>query len=962
MDTLGKIAFPYFQEEYSNTTLSKLVLTDELDSKRTIVSLNEKKQIETLSSIYTNSQQPIPSLNSFIENPDKEEKSQFPLLIKIDPEYNKLKFHVSIKPVDGFKSRSLLIVKSRGVTDVDLLKNQLYDEHSQDRSMSELSKLKYSKLPIDENNHTFQKVIINDFFDPKTVNDTKLTISLWEHDSESNEFCHLLNFSFWIDKITPIETPLNRSSFSLPSRGQPLEEKSPETKLFSLGDFRREFNINIEDGPEFRKTLAKLEDTIPLARKKYSALIDEFKTLETNVRKISASKIKIMEAIDGLIDLESTSLLRDFGFQHDFHVVFRSLFEPFEKNINFFFDKICDYKMLSKIFSNIGLGNQLETSTVQADLQKKFESDSKEYYSWLNKYLSNEKERPESKLLAKRKTFELSKFDYLNNLSKVTNNQYVNGLMENLFNLNYDERNPRLLDYRAFKDKKSNQNLLGDNYQIYINALLRFNSEKYQFRQMIEACQSNEELTHLIRYNRLNHKSSSNHPSANTSTTTSTTGSPADLVATTTDDFIVTKENFDLIFSDSKPPSNESNNHDDSEMSGILFTLGGQKKQGWHKEWVVLKGGQLIEYADWRKGRTPINKPIEIALASVKAINYDKRQFCFEVLTSTGSKRVFQAFDNDERSKWVKALYNAGQLVNTTRLERTLGKDLSREGRKKTIGKLITEFKEKPVIPGQDRSISPISLTSKAPPVEKDYLHMVRSIPNSDNTNCLDCGSSESVEWISINTLSCFCLKCASCHRNIGSHITKIRSLKLDKFENETELLLKYINNRKVNSYLEENLSPDEKIDKDANNESRLSFIKKKYLDKKYKSIIPDVNNLLIKAIQRINIPDVLKYILCGGDINLSIQISIPNKNEYLVITLFEYSLRKYIEIKDSDDYEFGINHKKLFLISELLILNGCKVSEHIKDLQKEDLGLTEDAIEYWKIRSLKLSGSRVRS
>ena len=101
---------------------------------------------------------------------------------------------------------------------------------------------------------------------------------------------------------------------------------------------------------------------------------------------------------------------------------------------------------------------------------------------------------------------------------------------------------------------------------------------------------------------------------------------------------------------------------------------------------MVLKKGQLIEYADWRKGRTPINKPIEIALANVKAITHDKRQFCFEVLTSTGSKHVFQAFDNDDRNKWVKALHNAGQLINTKRLEQAHAKSLSQEGRKKTIG------------------------------------------------------------------------------------------------------------------------------------------------------------------------------------------------------------------------------------------------------------------------------------
>lgn len=956
MELLSQISFPYYQEDDACVTLNKLSFTDELDSKRSVIALNEKKQVDTFNTIYTNTQQIVPQLASYIENPDDDEKSQFPLLIKISPEFNKLKLHVSIKPVVGFESRSLIIVKSRGVTDVDVLKNQLYDDNTQDKPMTELSKLEYRKLPIEENNHSFQKIIINDFFDPKIVNNTKLNISLWEHDSTSNEFRHFLNFSVWIDKLAPVETPINRSLFSLATKGQPLEEKSPESKLFSLGDFRKEFKIDIEDGPEFRKTLTRLENNIPWAKKIYSNLVDEFRVLESNVRRVTTSKIKVMDTIDQIVDLESTSLLKEFGFKLDFHIVFKAMFEPFEKNLNFFFENVCDHKLLNKIYANIGF-TQIDSSAVYLELQKKFEADSKEYYSWLNKYLSNEKERPELKLLAKRKVFELSKFDYLNSLTKVTNNQYVNEVLENFFkflNLKYDPRYPRLLDYHSFKDKKSNQNLLGDNYQIYMNVLLRFNSERYQFRQMIEACQTNEELTNLIRCNRLNHKL----VSTSSSSPSTSTASPHNLVTSSIDEFIITKENWDLIFNDSKPPDNEIG-PDDSEKSGILFTLGGQKKQGWHKEWVVLKKGQLIEYADWRKGRTPINKPIEIALANVKAITHDKRQFCFEVLTSTGSKHVFQAFDNDDRNKWVKALHNAGQLINTKRLEQAHAKSLSQEGRKKTIGKLITEFKDKPIIPGQDRSISPISLTSKAPPIEKDYLQMVRSAPDSDNSICIDCGSAELVEWISINTLTCFCINCASCHRNIGSHITRIRSLKMDKFENETELLLKYINNRVVNSYLEENLPSKEKITCDVDNETRLNFIRNKYQLKKYKSIIPDIDNLLIKAIQKINVPDALKYILCGADINLNIQINIPNRNEYLVITLFEYSLRKYIEIKEEHDRELGYKPKKLFIISELLILNGCKVSQHIKDLQKEDLGLTDAAVEYWKIRSLKLSGGK---
>ena len=122
MDLLGQLAFPYVQDEDSNATLSKLILTDEFDSRRAILSLNDKKQFDSLKMIYTTTQQPIQHLTSYIENPDKEEKDKFPLLVKISPEFNKLKFHVSIKPETGFASRSLVIVKSIGITDVDILK------------------------------------------------------------------------------------------------------------------------------------------------------------------------------------------------------------------------------------------------------------------------------------------------------------------------------------------------------------------------------------------------------------------------------------------------------------------------------------------------------------------------------------------------------------------------------------------------------------------------------------------------------------------------------------------------------------------------------------------------------------------------------------------------------------------------------------------------------------------------
>ncbi|KAI5966269.1 AGE1 [Candida pseudojiufengensis] len=975
MNLLSKLSFPYNQTNDTKVTLNKLILTDSEDFERIIIPLNENKYVDSITKQETQSHKIIDEQISYIQNvsgDDEENESEiekFPLLIKIDPNFNKFKLHVSIKPENDITNRVLLIVKSNGINNISKLSKII--ENEENNSNVEISKIEYKQLPIDENLHEFQKLIINDFFNKNLINNTKLTISIFEQDLNSKEIKYFLKFSLWINEYHQLplksintnnltnnftnnsatshtNSPTTQksttdSTLSSPSIYKTTQQNIPEPLSYSLGDFRKEFSFNIEDGPEFRKTLTKYEETLPTAKKVYSSLIDDFKLLESNVRRITTCKYRIMEEINQLCDLESDSLLQEFGFKKDFQLAFKNIFDSFEKNINFFFDNICDNKLFTKILNNISSqsGENPNQQSELIQMKKQFENDSKEYYAWLNKYLSNDKERPESKLLLKKKTFELSKFDYLNQLSKITNNQYVNELIEKLFkfiNLKNDPANPNLLNFKIFLDKKnSNQLLLSNNYQIYLYALTRFNSEKYQFRQMIEASQSSEELTNLIRYNRLTHKTSANSN-------------------ITTDDFLVTKENFDLIFSDINPPNDQQQHQieNDSEKSGILFTLGGQKKTGWHKEWVVLKNGQLIEFSDWRKGKTPINKPIEIALSNVKAVNHDKRQFCFEIITSTNSKHVFQAFDNEDRNKWVKALYNAGQLVNTDRLQQRFGNselsssantNTNTKSNKKHITKIITDFGSKPIIPGQttDRSISPISITSKDPffndntdtTDNNNNLNLVRSIPNSNNNQCIDCNSFEQVEWVSINFLICMCINCASCHRNLGSHITKIRSLKLDLFENESKILLNYINNSKVNSYMEFNLESQQKINSNSNYENRLNFIKLKYIDKSFIEKLSNVNNFLFSSIQKISIHDELKGILCGGDINLNLQIHTKDnredkndtndnkdndkdKDDIQIISLYEYSLKKYIQIENDP------TNKKYFVASELLILNGC--------------------------------------
>ncbi|CUM68433.1 uncharacterized protein PRCAT00006156001 [Priceomyces carsonii] len=954
MDTVLGLSLPYMERAGTNVSLKKIILADQQDLTRYTIELNEHKRCSSIIKSYSKSGEEIKEPVEFIENQILEEKkrSNVPLLIKLPSSHKKIKFNVLIKPVENYESKSLIILKAKETLENVQLRSILHQECYAQGDI-EVSKLSYSTLPVNRTNKDFQKIIVNDSFNSTMFKNKRINISLWEYDNIIQDYNFLFSFSLWISEVA---NDPEESGLSQPSEDDRSSKMEPKTnrrhvKPLKISDYRNAFKLDIEDGPEFRKEVSSYQAHLPIFKKTCMNLLDELRSLQLYLKRMRNTRVKIIEHSQTLARLHFNSLLNKMGFMNDFDDQLKLIFDPFEKNIDFFSNNVCNEKLLSKISSNLSntVSNDGSGPNELLHSRKHFENGSKEYYSWLNKYLSNEKERPELKLLAKRKAFELSKLDYLNHLNLVVNNQYFNQLLENVLKFNglpYNEKDRRVLDFKIFSDPKLSQDLLDDNYKIYLNVLSRFNSQKFQFRQMIEASQSNEELTNVIRYNVLNQ-----------------TAPLLECDTASNEDPILRKDNIDLIFSnlptyftDSAPvsPANDAT----SDMSGILYTLGGQGKQGWHKEWVVLNNGQLIEYSDWRKAKVQINRPIELALSSIKPMNYEKRQHCFEILTSTGHKHVFQAINEDERNQWVKALYKAGQIVDTSRLRETYtnatrAKQLNTDARTQ-LSSLVTDLSENRVIAPitQDQSHSPVSIFSRPLLSEKDYLKLVRSIIDSGNDCCVDCGSSESVEWVSLSFLVCFCVKCSSFHRNLGSHISRIKSLKLDNFDNESEMLLNYINNNQVNSYLEGNLI-DAKPTSSSSDDERLTFITKKYINKKYLQQVDNPDDFLIKSIQKIDMPNILRGIISGGNTNINVQISIHSSNVSKIISLFEYSLRKFIQIEDGDPD--NSKTKKLFIISELLVLNGCD----IKDITQldEDIGITSDAVAYYETRRSKITG-----
>jgi Putative GTPase activating protein for Arf/FYVE zinc finger len=71
------------------------------------------------------------------------------------------------------------------------------------------------------------------------------------------------------------------------------------------------------------------------------------------------------------------------------------------------------------------------------------------------------------------------------------------------------------------------------------------------------------------------------------------------------------------------------------------------------------------------------------------------------------------------------------------------------------------------------------------------------------NRLCMDC-ETEPADWASIGFGTLICLKCAGEHRNLGVHITSVRSLTLDKWSERNILFLAKGGNAAFKAYLAE--------------------------------------------------------------------------------------------------------------------------------------------------------------
>ncbi|XP_069081654.1 arf-GAP with GTPase, ANK repeat and PH domain-containing protein 1 isoform X4 [Pleurodeles waltl] len=182
-------------------------------------------------------------------------------------------------------------------------------------------------------------------------------------------------------------------------------------------------------------------------------------------------------------------------------------------------------------------------------------------------------------------------------------------------------------------------------------------------------------------------------------------------------------------------------------------------------------------------------------------------------------------------------------------------------------------------------------------------LQSIRNIRG--NNQCVDCDM-QNPDWASLNLGALMCIECSGIHRNLGTHLSRVRSLDLDDWTMELIKVMSSIGNELANSIWEGSSQGRMKPSSDSTREEKERWIRAKYEQKLFLAPLQCLDLSLGQQLLRATAEDDLRMVIlllahgsreevnetCGeGDGRTALHLACRKGNVVLVQLLIWYGV-----------------------------------------------------------------------